>query len=96
MNAGDVRRGAAASRGLLDRRGGRADTYDRRDRDWLLMTAVGVHPIMSIVWLRTILDYPPEAMFRPIDLSDPEKLQRVHGVSYGSYREIPGPAHRSN
>ena len=55
------------------------------------MTVGWVHPIMSIILaengnVRTILDYPPEATFRPIDLSDPEKLQRVHGVSYGSYR----------
>jgi hypothetical protein len=57
------------------------------------MTVVWVHPIMSIILakngdVRTIFDYPPEATFRPIDLSDPEKLPRMHGVSYKSYRHI--------
>jgi hypothetical protein len=90
----------AASRGLVDWRGGRADGDDRRDRDWRLMTVGWVHPIMSIILasdgnVHSILDYPPTATFRPIEPSDPDGLPAMHGVSYESYRQILDVDHRS-
>ncbi len=81
----------AESSGLVDWKGCTAARYDARDRDWQLMTVGWVHPIMSIIFsrdgdVRSILNYPPETSFRPIDLSDPNKLPNLRGVSYRTYR----------
>src|SRR5260370_34741642 len=81
----------AESSGLVDWQGCTAARYDARDRDWQLMTVGWVHPIMSIIFssdgdVRSILNYPPETSFRPIDLSDPNKLPNLRGVSYRTYR----------
>jgi hypothetical protein len=38
--------------------------------------------------VQSILDYPPQAQFRPVDLSDPERLPRMRGISYEAYRHF--------
>jgi hypothetical protein len=83
----------AASRGLVDWQGGRITEESWRDRNWALMTVGWVHPIMSMILskngdVRSILDYPRETSFRPIDLSDPNTLPNLRGVSYRTYRGL--------
>jgi hypothetical protein len=78
------------SRGLVDWQGGRVTDGTWRDRNWALMTVGWVHPIMSIILskngnVQSILDYPRENSFRPIDLSDPNALPKLRGVSYQAY-----------
>jgi hypothetical protein len=60
------------------------------------MTIGWVNPIMSIVLspdgqVHSILDYSPDATFRPFDPLDPNSLPRIRGVSYRSYFEAQKP-----
>ena len=89
----DLEQQVAQSHGLVDWQGGRPRGSDWRDEDWRLMTVGWVHPIMSIILARngevqSILDYPPQTQFRPIDLSDPNRLPKMHGISYEPYRRF--------
>jgi hypothetical protein len=86
----------ANSTGLTDWQGNAAGTNAARDASWRLMTIGWVNPIMSIVLspdgqVHSILDYSPDATFRPFDLLDPNSLPRIRGVSYRSYFEAQRP-----
>jgi hypothetical protein len=83
----DFRSRLAGARGLAHWRGGVPVSHDMRESNWRAMTVGWVHPIMSIIlWrdgiVRSILDYPPDTSFRPIDVSGAERLPKIHGVSY--------------
>lgn len=88
----DIEERLAHSRGPVEW-AGTAETGDAaRDANWQVMTADWVHPIISIILaqdgdVRAILDYPPGTAFRPLDLSDPEKLPHIRGVSFAHYRQ---------
>jgi hypothetical protein len=81
----------AQSRGLVKWES-TAITGDRaRDVNWQLMTIGWVHPIISIILsrngdVRSILDYPPDTTFRPIEVSDPRKLPTIRGISFENYK----------
>jgi hypothetical protein len=86
----------ANSTGLTDWQGNAAGTNAARDASWRLMTIGWVNPIMSIVLspdgqVHSILDYSPDATFRPFDPLDPNSLPRIRGVSYRSYFEAQKP-----
>ena len=86
----------ANSTGLTDWQGNAAGTNAARDASWRLMTIGWVNPIMSIVLspdgqVHSILDYTPDATFRPFDPLDPNSLPRIRGVSYRSYFEAQRP-----
>jgi hypothetical protein len=63
-----------------------------RDRDWKLLSADWVMPMMSIVFSKdgvvsSIVDLPKDMTFRPFDPAKPETLPRFRGVDYGPYLE---------
>ena len=83
----DFMKRLAGSKGLADWRGGIPISDDRRESNWRAMMVGWVHPIMSIILspdgtVRSILDYPPGTLFRPIDVSGTAKLPKIRGVNY--------------